>query len=627
MSNRNKQKPDLKSEPSKEKSMKIPFLLSILLLTILTYFVYSSATDNQFVNWDDQVYVEEQPLVLKKEYAQLWKTPVSLNYHPVTMISFAMQVPKDLKKLTAKPFIRMNVWLHIFNSALVFLLLWMLNDKKWLVALFTAAIFALHPMHVESVVWVSERKDVLYTFFFLLSLIAYWQYLSNNKKYWLLLTFFCFLLSVLSKAMAVVLPIVLLLLDYWKGKDFKDMKVWIEKIPFLGVSMFFGLMAVSVQNGGDFGGLLTLVGEKSNAIADTEIFNYWQRFQFASYGFVSYIIKFFVPTDICAFYPYPDGNKLNSIQGILYPLTFVTILFLAFWSAFRTKIFAFGIGFYFVTVALVLQFMSVGLAIMADRYTYVPYIGLAFLLLYAIDKWINVKGPSIKYLTLGVLSLFVTFLSYKTKSQVEVWQNSETLWTQVLQYYPKEDLALANRGNYRGKTGNIDGAMSDFEIAIADGCQRSDVYEGLGNSYGTLSEQQSDKKNEYTLKAIEMYKKALSIEPSKGNIYYNLGIAQLQTNPAASEVAFNESLKLMPYKESDILPLLGMSQLNAGKYISAVETLTKSINLGNNSDLVYYHRGLANLGAGNIENARSDFKYALALNPKNENARSRLNNL
>ena len=148
-------------------------VISVLVLCLLTFITFYGAFDNSFVNWDDQVYVEEQPLVLNKDYAALWKTPVSLNYHPVTMISLALQVPKDTKKLSPAPLIKLNVWLHIFNTVLVFLLLWMINEKKWMVAIFTAAIFALHPMHVESVVWVSERKDVLYTFFFLLSCITY----------------------------------------------------------------------------------------------------------------------------------------------------------------------------------------------------------------------------------------------------------------------------------------------------------------------------------------------------------------------------------------------------------------------------------------------------------------------
>lgn len=627
MANKNKQKSEHKNESPKDSSTSFPFFLSIILLTIITYFVFSGAKDNVFVNWDDQVYVEEQPLVLNKEYAQLWKTPVSLNYHPATMISLAMQVPKNIKKLSPAPFIHLNIWLHIFNSILVFLLIWMINDKKWLVALLTAAIFALHPMHVESVVWVSERKDVLYTFFFLLASISYWQYLEKNIKYWLLFTFGCFLLSVLSKAMAVTLPIVLLLLDYWKGRNLKDFTHWIEKIPFFAVSLFFGLMAVSVQSGGDFGGLLTLLGEKTKAVADAEVFSLWQRFQFASYGFVQYIFKFFVPTEICAFYPYPEGNKLSSLQGLLYPLTFILIVAAAIWSATKTKIFAFGTGFYLVTVALVLQFMSVGLAIMADRYTYVPYIGLAFIVVYTTDKWLMTRSSAFQYIGVSILSIFIIFLTFKTKSQVEVWQNSENLWSQVIQYYPKEDLALGNRGNYRGKTGNIAGAMEDFEHAIADGCERADVYEGLGNSYGTLSMQHADKKSEYAAKSLEMYQQALKIDPTKGNIHYNLGITQLQTDPNASVKSFEAALKYMGHREAEILPTYGMALLNSGKYSEAITIMTQAMSKSTPTDAMFYHRGLAQLGNNNTTAAKNDFLEALKINPNNQEVKDRLSGM
>lgn len=627
MANKNKQKPDHHTEKQKDSLVKLPFFLSIAILTIITYFVFSGAKNNEFVNWDDQVYVVEQPLVLNKEYKQLWKTPVSLNYHPITMISLAMQSPKDAKKLSPAPFIHLNIWLHIFNSILVFLLIWMINDKKWLVALLTAAIFALHPMHVESVVWISERKDVLYTFFFLLASISYWQYLVKNKKYWMLLTFCFFVLSVLSKAMAVTLPLVLLLLDYWKGKNLKELRLWIEKIPFFAVSLFFGLMAVSVQSGGDFGGMLTLMGEKTKAVAEADVFTLWQRFQFASYGFVTYIFKFFAPTDICAFYPYPEGNKLTGLPGFLYPLGFVAMIAAALWSVAKTKIFAFGIGFYLVTVALVLQFMSVGLALIADRYTYLPYVGLAFIVVYSSVQWISTKSATLRYMTIGFMTVFIAILTYKTTSQVEVWQNSENLWSQVLKYYPYEDLALANRGNHRGKTGNITGAMEDFEQAIADGCERADVYEGLGNSYGTLSMQATDQKAAYAAKSIDMYQQALKIDPTKGNIHYNLGITQLQSDATAAVTSFEAALQYMPHREADILPAYGMALLNSGQYLKAIQVLTQAMTKVAPTDAMYYHRGLAHLGNNDTAAAKNDFLEALKINPNNQEVRDRLSGM
>ncbi len=593
-------------------------------LVVVTYGIFSSAFENSFVNWDDQVYVEEQSLVLDKEYGKLFRTPISLNYHPLTMVSLATQVPKNKKDLSANPFIVLNVWIHIFNTLLVFIFIWLLSAKRWWPALMTATVFALHPTHVESVVWVSERKDVLHTFFMLLACITYWKYLGERSFKWLGLVFVLFILSILSKATAVVLPLILLLLDYWKGRDLLNKTTIIEKIPFFALSLFFGLMAVSVQGGGDFGGLLTLFGEKSNALGDFNVFTLTQRFQFACYGFINYMFKFFNPSEICAFYPYPKSNNLSLSQGILYPLATLGTIGLALWSFKRNKAITFGIGFYFISIALVLQFLSVGVALMADRYTYVPYIGLAFALFYSLDSWMKDKNQSIKYVVYGLTSIFIVFLGIKTKAQIGVWKDSDSLWTQVLEYYPTEDLALANRGNFRGKQGDIEAAIKDFEKATSDGCTRADVYEGLGNSYGVLSERNPENAAELVGKAIKMYEQALNLEPGKGNIHFNLGVAQMQTNPTASVKAFNKALELMPYKASEILPPLGLSLLNSGQYGEAVSLLTDAFSKGIQTEAMFYHRGLANLGIGKNDDAIADFKQALVLNPNYKEAKDRL---
>ncbi len=589
-----------------------------LVIFMITFVLYLPSFNNEFVNWDDQVYVEEQPLVLQKQYAQLWKSPVSLNYHPMTMMSLAVQTPTDAKKVKAAPFIKLNVALHIVNSVLVFGFILLITGYQWWVAFFTALVFAIHPMHVESVVWISERKDVLYTMFLLLSCITYWHYLNDKLTKWLLLAGLFFVCSVLSKAMAVIIPLIWIILDYWKDRSLTEQKMWLEKIPFLAISIFFGMMAISVQSGSDFGGILTLTGEKVNALAAPDTFTLLERFQFASYGFVQYLYKFFYPMEIGAFYPYPEGNKLNGFESVLYPLSSLVMIGIGIYLYKKSKTFSFGIGFYLITVALVLQFLSVGTAILADRYTYVPYIGVGFAIFYFVQEVFQKKSKNGLYFFVGLSSLFSIFLALKTSTQVKVWKNSETLWSQVLEYYPKEDLALANRGNHRGKTGNIEGAIADFEKAIADGCLRADVYEGLGNSYGTMSNQKPDQKEALLAKAIAMYQKALELEPQKGNIHFNLGISQLQTNPAQSVNAFKEALRMMPYKEMEILPVLGLSLLNAGKYQDAIQTITQAIEKGVETEFVYYYRGLAYYGMGDTPNAVADFNKALSINPNNQ---------
>ncbi len=609
---------DPKPTASLLRNQVIPF--AILILAIL--FVYQPAFDNLFVNWDDQAYVEEQPLVLEKNYKALLTTPVSLNYHPVTMLTLAWQAPEKGQKLTPAPFIKGNIFLHTCNALLLFLLIMALTGGNRGIALFTSLAFAIHPMHIESVAWVSERKDVLYTFFFLLSCLAYWKYITKGEGRWWWLAMVAFLLSVLSKAMGVVIPVVFLLLHYWKDHALPKPAAIIRLMPFFAFSLFFGLMAVQVQGGKDFYGMLTLYGEKVNALAAPDTFTLIQRLQFASYGFFSYIGQFLLPVGQSALYPYPTQAPGWAWAG--YPVALLAGLALWMWAIPKHKTWVFGIAFYAVTVALVLQFLSVGLAIKADRYTYIPYIGLAFLLAAATDELLKKQKGFPSWLAPLLGGALLIGWSVKARAQADVWHDSEKLWTQVLSLYPTDDVALANRGNYRGKTGNIEGAMADFELAIADGCRRADVYEGLGNCYGTMSEQQPAQKLALVQKAIEAYQKGLEIEPNRGNIHFNLGVAQLTGNPAASAQSYKKALEMMPYKEKEILPPLGLALLNSAQYQEAVLTLTKAIDLNGASEGMLYQRGLAYIGLAKPVEARKDLTAVLALNPANPEVPSRL---
>jgi protein O-mannosyl-transferase len=596
-------------------------LLGLILIT--TYVVYRPATTHNFVDWDDNVYVESQKLVLDKDYDALLSTPISLNYHPITMLSLAAQAPGKGVKPKAGRIIHVNIFFHILNTCLVFIWIWMLTRRKApFVALFVASIFALHPTHVESVAWVSERKDVLYTFFFLAAAITYWQYKMTSAMKWLIACFVLFILSILSKAMAVVFPMVMLLMDYWAGDDMKSPKTYLHHAAFFATSLFFGLMAVDVQSGGDFHGILTLPTEKTKAaVAAFSTFSVWTRLQFASMGFVDYIVHFFAPLKISAFYPYPPGYKVPKLSGIIYPLLTIGLFIAAWWSTRKSKVGVFGLGFYLFTVALVLQFLSVGLALMADRYTYLPYVGIAFMIAYGSYEWLQTReNPLFRNVAIGLGALFILGLTIKTYDQVGVWKNSETLWTQVLQYHPTEDLALANRGNYRGKNGNIEGALQDLEKAVADGCNRADVYEGLGSGYGSMSTKNPSQAAELIARAKSMYAKAIELEPTNPNIYYNLAVAQLSSDPAAAISPLRKCLELAPYKKAEVIPMMGMAQINSGQFAPALGTLNEGISQGIESAEMYYLRGVAYMGLERNADAIPDLQKALTLNPQHPDA-------
>lgn len=624
-----------------DKSLKKParnknrsyLVLASLALAIVTFWVYQGALDNDFVDWDDYAYVVENDLVRATndmaeftaikgnknkiisstvgEYTttlgDVFSRVVSLNYHPLTMLTMRWNnnaCPSCTQGISARPFILWNIILHIINSILVLLLIYWMSKKNLLASIVVAAIFALHPMHVESVAWVSERKDVLYTLFFLSGLLAYSKYLSKPGNKWLALSLGLFILACLSKAMAVVFPLAMLLLYYWndKSKDgITSLKNTLKPssiahiLPFFAVSIFFGLMASSVQSGGNFGGLVT-VTSSSVAINSFDTFSILQRFQFACYGFLEYIIRFFIPTDLGTFYPYPDQPTYDgSLFFKIAPFIIFAILGITLASLKYTKSIATGIGFYLVTVILVLQFVSVGAVIMADRYTYLPYIGFAFMLVMLVQEFAPEKTQKPVY---SLMLAFTLFLTTKTIPQIETWQDSESLWTNVIELHTLDgnilqqnmEQPLSIRGNFYGKKSEkatdekqrielINKAFEDFEKAAQLGSRRPDVYEGMGNTHGMRGNYKE---------ALKSYSIALELDQKKGSTYFNRGV----TNS-----------------------LLRDHQNAIKDYTLAIKHAPQQ------APMAHVNRGISYVELNQRENAIADFQKALQYNPNHELAK------
>ena len=610
--NQNKSKQaTLTPEPTKGFSIWILLLIAAGIMA-LTYIAYQPALDNDFVDWDDNVYVIDNPLVRNEEIAasQVFKEVVSLNYHPLTMLSMrlnANECKECVHGISARPFISWNLYLHLLNTFLVFFLTFRLSRNNLFTAIFSSAVFAMHPMHVESVAWVSERKDVLYVFFFLIGLLLYDKYLerrySAEKKSdykWYFLALVAFVLSCLSKAMAVVFPLLLILMDMYRnpeGKGFEALKQSflprkiLEYLPFFLIALFFGLMAMSVQSGSDFGGFFEKTGREV-AVNKFDTFSILQRLHFAAYGFCMYIVKFFVPTDLCTFHPYPTQAQYDSspVYWGFFALAII-IAALSIFSLLKTKIAAFGVGFYFFTVAFVLQFISVGVVIMADRYSYLPYVGLSFMMAMAVELYIP-KNIRVVFYGLAAVAAVAWFI--QTRAQVDSWQNSETLWGRVISIYPGQEQPHSIRGNYYGKMASRAGdqkdaksqamfmekSEADFKKAIELKSTRADVYEGMGNIQGMRGDH---------LKAIEMYNKAIELDSNKATVYINRGIGFSMSGD------LQRSLKDME---------------------KAVELEPKPMHL--------LYRGMARKSVGDKAAAKADFEAVLKMDPGNKAAMEQL---
>lgn len=595
-------------------------------LCIITFVAYFGAFDHTFVDWDDYTYVVDNPLITHPTFdglVKLCRASVSLNYHPLTMISMWLNSWFFGKEATS--FIVVNVLLHLLNTVLVFYFLYLLGKRQYIVPAAVAALwFGIHPMHVESVAWVSERKDVLYAFFFLLSTIAYMYHIDQepqngknapSKWYWYALALF--VLSCLSKAMAVVLPLVFILIDFWRQRNLSLQKSVIEKLPFFAIALLFGVLALGVQGGNLGFGLLEAASEKKAAISDLDLFSPFQRLQFGAYGFTMYLVKLFLPLNLCTFYPYPTVAESTQLRFLLAPLVFLAALGSAFFLRKRFPLYTFAIGFFFVTLILVLQFLSVGSVIMADRYTYLPYIGLFFLLCHGSYVWLQQNKASLLptwYAVVGAMSLF---FFVQTIRQVETWQDSDTLWNHVIAIYPNEEQPYSIRGNHHGKMGKIDLAIQDFERALKLGSTRVSVYEGLGNAYGTKGNLE---------KAIENFNKAIELDPNTGTLYFNRGISHLYASRGAEAVKdFDRALELMPYKATQIKASRGYGKLMAGDIKGSIADYDAALSQPDGATHTnFFNRGQAHLQDGNKQAAAADFRKALQLKPDFAEAQQKL---
>ena len=597
-------------------------MLAAILLSLLTFITYQGALDNHFVDWDDYDYVIQNNLVRAQkdisgptqmkntpafnpnglsEYSthlkDVFKRPVALNYHPLTMLTMRWNnnACQDCEHgISARPFIAWNLILHILNSLLVLVFMYQMTKKNKGLSLVLASLFALHPMHVESVVWVSERKDVLYGFFFLSGLLTYIKYLNTKSYSWLLSTFLLFVAACMSKAMAVVFPLVMLLLYFWNEpsktskeslKNTLQYSSFKHSIPFFIVAIFVGIMALQIQAGQNFGGLLDIPSDAKVAINQLDTYSFLQRIQFASYGWLQYIVLFFYPHDLGTFYAYPSqaAYEANWWMRFCCPTICTVLLGITLYKGYRSKAWLMGLGFYSINLILVLQFISVGSVIMADRYSYLAYIGLGLLLGSFMVHFLSESQRKIALITLAVWCLY---LGIQSRQQIETWQDSDTLWTNVIETHTKNNLgklplnmekALSIRGNYYSKKAEyhatvkpdqqlqrqyIDKAFEDFISAKKLGSRRPEVYEGLGTNYGMR--RQFDK-------ALEAYSTALKIDPKKGSSYFNRGVTY--SNLGQHKAAINDYSKALEYAPSQA----SMALVNRGISLAAIGQLAAAV--------------------------------------------------
>ncbi len=551
-------------------------VIALGILIALTFLVYRGALYNDFVNLDDDRYVTENPKLFLQSVGEMFKIPDGYhmgNYHPLTMWGYKMIYSKV--KLEPFAYHLVNIILHILNTMLVFYFI-LLLVKQFEIAFVTALLFGVHTMHVESVAWVSELKDLLYAFFFFASLICYLRYAEDRtRKGFYAIALLLFLLSLLSKAMAASLSIALIAIDFYTEKKFRK-DLLLEKIPFLLLSLVFGIIAIKAQ-------------QSMDAVGDLTLFKPHERVALASYGYITYLWKMFVPINLSAYYAYPlKQNDALPPAYFAYVLLALGVVAAAIYSLRKNKYVFFGIAFFSITVFLVLQLLPVGGAVMADRYSYIPSLGIFFI--FANVLYSMYQKAAVKLVAVALLLLATGFYSYATIQRCKIWKDGMTMWSDVIEKSQTIALAYNNRGvlfSTEGKKileeskndpskrplalANFDKAISDFNHALQLNNKDTQAWSNKGLAYWRMGINDS---------AIVHLTRSVNIDPTYAIGWSNLGSVLYSINRVQEAIdAYEKAVTYNP-GFSDGWYNIGILNYNLGNKDKACESLRKAASLG-----------------------------------------------
>lgn len=580
--NRNQKKFNKKIKNRQESHPK-KWLWGGLFLAAFTFLLFSPSLKYEFVNWDDDVNIYENENVVRFDLNGIFTDHVIGNYNPLTTLTFAL----EYQMAGENPFLYHlnNLILHVLCTLLVFLLMRKM-ELSFLGSFLVALLFGIHPMRVESVVWVTERKDVFFGAFFLLSLIFYTDYLEKKKNLFFILSLGVFVLSLFSKIQAVALAPTLLLIDYWFSRK-TDRKLILEKIPFFILALATGIAGIwflRQQGSLDTGTSFPLV----------------QRLFIGSYSFVVYIIKSLVPWKMSALYPYPPKISAVFYLSMIPALAVVAVPVFKFKS---NKTLTFGILFFLFNIAFLLQVVGAGQGFMADRFTYIPYIGL-FLILAKTVELAAKKLPQRKSFIYSVITVYLVLLTGGTFNRMKVWKNSETLWTDVIEKYPNTPLPYNNLGHYLRRQNQPERALENYNKAISLEPRTAQPYNNRGKIYFDRGEIE---------KALEDYNQAIELEPGFANALANRGAAygmKREWKNALNDL--NKALEIDPF-HSNALSNRAFVWFQQGEYQKSITDFRKYLSVKPGDADVINTIGLCHFRLKEYEKALAEFNRSIQI--------------
>ncbi|MBP6639263.1 MAG: tetratricopeptide repeat protein [Bacteroidia bacterium] len=596
-----------------------------LIVVLVTTIVFSGVTKLHWTNWDDDEYVYENSMVMEGDYKAIFKEPVNNNYNPLPVAMFAWEwelvkdpagEAKDPTKALedkARLFHINNLWMHVLCTALVFILMLQMGlNPIW--AGLAALLFGIHPLRVESVAWITERKDVMFGTFYVGALIAYLRFLDTKKWLFYGICMILFVLSLLSKIQAVSLPLSMIALDWYRSRKF-NMPTILEKVPFFIGSAIIGYIGV-------------LFLSKGETIDTTQTFGLFQRVALGFTSYCLYIVKAVVPYETCTFYPYPKAVTTLHYVGLA---SAIGAIIGAIFLRKVAKEVTFGLAFFSVNIIFLLQIVGAGSAFFSDRFTYIAYIGLFFALAMLAQRAVKAK-PALMPVVAGIAGLWVLGSAVLTWQYVPAWQNTDTLWTDVMEKYPRKVvLAYVNRAQYlrrhsqylrsQNKTAEaqaeFDRAFQDLTTAIELQPNYHLGYLNRGNIFFDRGEDD---------KALADYTKVLEI---LGPIDFNKRIDNAAAGALSNRGAIYSrkgmrmealadldlALKINP-KDKNTWNNRAVTHFDMGNYTKAIADFTELLKYEPNLSGAVNARGVCYMRLGKWQESLADFNKAVQMDPK-----------
>jgi protein O-mannosyl-transferase len=576
-------------------------------LVVLTLFVYLPVTGHGFVSIDDPTYVSANPHVARgvtgEALAWAFTTGRAGNWHPLTWISHLLDV--SLFGLDAARHHATTVVFHLINTLLLFVVLRAMTGAVWRSAI-VAALFAVHPLHVESVAWLSERKDVLSTLFWLLATWAYVGYARRPGVARYVLVAVLLALGLMAKPMLVTLPFVFLLLDVWPlgrigasaGADSRVARwrgVVIEKLPLVAIVMASSVVTFIAQRQG-------------GAVSDLDAIPFGHRMANGVVAYATYLVKMVWPAGLSVFYPQPVSVPVLTVVGALVLLSVVTALVVR--ERGRRPFLAVGWLWYLGTLVPVIGLVQVGTQAMADRYTYVPLIGVFVGIVWLVDEWLRAKTAA-RIAGLVGAAVIVCALAVTARAQVAVWRDSETLWRHALVVAPDNYYAHNALGALLNERGQIDEAVPHFTEAVGLQPSFPDAHNNLGLTLerrGRLEE------------AAAQYRAAVEINAGFAEAHNNLGAVLMRTGRVDEAVGHLRTAISLDPERAVTYSNLGQALAVRGELAAAITEFRRALEHQPDLAVAHVNLGQALASQGQLDEAVSHYQEALKSDPRSVDA-------